>query len=125
MANTKNFTSKNLAIQIESLLKLGKFDLAMDILKAKEIKGLLPNILKTLKRKARKKEDFEQTKIYSKTSLNKNILEKLQKILKVDTANSQIIIDKNLSAGIKIKSNGKVIDATLEIMLEKEIEKII
>ena len=125
MANTKNFTSKNLTTQIESLIKLGKFDLAVDILKAREIQGLLSNILKTLKRKMSKREDFEQTKIYSKTSLNGKLLEKLQEVLKIDTSNSQIIIDKNLSAGIKIKSGGKVVDATLETMLEKEIAKII
>ncbi len=125
MANAKNFTSKNLSIQIENLLKIGKVDLVVDILKAKEIQNLLQNILKILKRKSDKKEDFEKTKIYSKTSLNKNILEKLQEILKIDTENSQIIIDKNLSAGIKIKSGGKVVDATLETMLENEIAKII
>ena len=49
----------------------------------------------------------------------------MQEILKIDTENSQIIIDKNLSAGIKIKSGGKVVDATLETMLENEIAKII
>lgn len=125
MANIKNFTSKNLSTQIESLLKIGKFDLALEILKAREIQNLLPNILKTLKRRTEKKEDFKKTKIYSKTSLNKNLLEKLQEILKIDTENSQIIIDKNLSAGIKIKSGGKVVDATLETMLENEIAKII
>ena len=41
MANAKNFTSKNLSIQIENLLKIGKVDLVVDILKAKEIQNLL------------------------------------------------------------------------------------
>lgn len=125
MSTKKNFNSKNLSIQIESLLMIGKTDLVMDILQAKELKGLLPNILKTLKRKQERKADFDQTKIFSKTDVDKEVLKKLEKTLSIEEKNTKIIIDNNLSAGIKIKSGGKVIDATLETMLQNQIEKLL
>lgn len=125
MANHKTFNSKNLSAQIETLIKLGKVDLVVDILKAKELRGLLPNILNTLKRKEDKKADFEQTKIYSKTDLGPDLLKKLEETLSVDTKSAQIIIDENLSAGLKIKSGGRLIDATLETMLQHEVEKLL
>jgi F0F1-type ATP synthase delta subunit len=125
MANKKTFNSKNLTSQLETLLSLGKADLVVDILKINELKGLLPNILKTLKRKSDKKGDFEQTKIYSKTELDQTLLKQLEESLKVDTKNAKIIIDQNMSAGVKIKSGGQMIDATLETMLTESVEKLL
>ncbi len=125
MANKKTFNSKNLTSQLETLLPLGKADLVVDILKINELKGLLPNILKTLKRKSDKKGDFEQTKIYSKTELDQTLLNQLEESLKVDTKNAKIIIDQNMSAGVKIKSGGQMIDATLETMLTESVEKLL
>lgn len=125
MANKKTFNSKNLTSQLETLLSLGKADLVVDILKINELKGLLPNILKTLKRKSDKKGDFEQTKIYSKTELDQTLLNQLEESLKVDTKNAKIIIDQNMSAGVKIKSGGQMIDATLETMLTESVEKLL
>jgi F0F1-type ATP synthase delta subunit len=78
-----------------------------------------------LKKKSEKKENFEQTKIYSKTDVDQELLKKLETTLSVDTKKAKIIIDKNLSAGLRIQSGGKVVDATLETMLEKAIEKLL
>jgi F0F1-type ATP synthase delta subunit len=122
---SKTFNSKNLSKQIEQLISLGKVSLAIDILKAKELSRLLPNILNTLKKKNEKKKDFEQTKIYSKTDLDKSVLEKLEKNLSIDIKSSKLIIDETMSAGVKIKAGDKLVDATLETMLENAIEDII
>jgi F0F1-type ATP synthase delta subunit len=124
MANSKIFNSKNISKQIEALLSLGKVDLAVDILKSEEIRSLLPNILNTLKRKSKKQEDFQTTKIFTKTDLDKDLLKELGEILKVDTSNAKIIIDQNISAGIKLRSGDRYIDATLDTMLENAIQSI-
>jgi F0F1-type ATP synthase delta subunit len=89
------------------------------------LQGLLPNILKTLRKKSDKQDDLAQTKIFSKTSVDEELLKKLEKTLAIDTKNAKIIIDKNLGAGMIIKSGGLVVDASLETMLEKAIAKII
>ena len=125
MASTKTFNSKNFSKQIESLLSLGKVDLVIDILKTKELQSLLPNILENLKRKAEKKANYNQTKIYSKTDLDKESLKLIENVLKVDTNNVKIIIDESVSAGFILKSADKYVDASMETMLQTEIEKLI
>lgn len=125
MANSKNFNSKNIARQIQSLVLAGKENLALEILKAEELKGLLPQVLQILKRQDEKKNEFNQTKIYSKTSLDKENLKKIEDLLRVDTKDAQIIIDKNMSAGVRIKSKDMLVDATLETMIQNSIEKLL
>ena len=121
----KNFNSKNIANKIENLVALGNTALAVDILEAKELKHILPNLLKTLKRKTQKKNEFEQTKIYSKTDIDKNTLKKLEKTLSINLKNTKIIIDESVGVGIKIKVKDKLVDASMETMLESAINKII
>lgn len=121
----KSFNSKNLAVQIQSLISLGKSDLVMDLLKIDELKNLLPNILDILKRKNGKDTDYNQTKIYSKTGVDQDLLKKLEKILKIDTGtqteSAKMIIDENMGAGIRIKKGDKLVDATLETMLKNSL----
>lgn len=128
MASKKDFNSKNLSNQMQTLINLGKGDLVMEILKAKELQSLLPNILNSLKRKRQIKSDYYQTKIFSKTDLDKDILKKLEDTLKIDITSAEksakIIIDENMSAGVKLKSGDMLIDATLETMLQKAIENL-
>lgn len=125
MANIKTFNSKNLSKQIQSLIRLGKEDLVMQILQANELKRLLPNILDILKREEIKKEEYQSTKIYSKTNISDEALKDLQKILEVDTKKTKIIIDGNMSPGVKVKSGDKIVDATLETMLQKKLEELL
>lgn len=125
MSNKKTLNSKNFSKQIDSLLAIGKEDLVIEILKAKELRSLMPNILDNLKRKKEKSDNYNQSRIFSKTDLDRDLLEKLQKSLSVDTKNAKIIIDENMSAGFVLKSADNYIDATLETMLRSEIEKLI
>lgn len=125
MANKKLFNSKNIANLIQTLLDNNKDDLAMQILQASEIKSLLPNVLQVLKRKNLKLEDYKATKIYSKTELKAKTLEEIGKILNISTKGSKIIIDEKMSAGVKVKAGDRLIDATLENMLQKGLEELL
>lgn len=121
----KKLSSKNISSHIYSLLLAGRVDLAMDILKAKELASMLPNILNLIKRINAKSKEKNKTKIYSKTDIDKLILKKLEKILAIDVGESNIIIDDAMSAGIKIKSKDVSIDATIDAMLKNAIDKIL
>ncbi len=125
MANRKLFNSKNIVYLIETLLSQGKEDLVVNILNSKELKGLTPNILQILSRKNIKLKEYDSTKIYSKTELRKEVLESLSSKLDIDTKGAKIIIDENMSAGVKIKSRSRLIDATLSTMLEKGIKELL
>ena len=125
MANKKLFNSKNIANLIQTLLDNDKDDLAMQILKASELKNLLPNIVEILKRKNLKLEDYKVTKIYSKTELKEETLKEIGKILNINTQGAKIIIDTQMSAGVKVKSQDRLIDATLSSMLQKGLEELL
>lgn len=125
MANKKLFNSKNIAILIETLINSGKEDLVMQILQSQELKSLAPNILEVLKRKQVKIEDFNQTKIYSKTELKEKVLEQIASSTGINTQGAKIIIDEKMSAGIKIKSRDRLVDASLATMLEKGLEELL
>ncbi len=125
MTNRKLFNSKNIVYLIENLLQSGKEDLVMQILKQKELKSLTPNILNLLKKKDLKLEDYNATKIYSKTELKKEVLESLSLSLGIETKGAKIIIDESMSAGVRIKSRNRLLDATLSTMLQKGVEELI
>ncbi len=125
MSAKKLFNSKNIANLIQTLLDNGKEDLAMQILKASELKNLLPNIAEILKRKNLKLEDYKATKIFSKTELKAKALEEIGQVLKINTESSKIIIDDKMSAGVKVKAGDRLIDATLSSMLQKGLEELL
>ena len=125
MANRKLFNSKNITYLIENLLDKGQVDLVMQILQSKELKSLSPNILDLLKRRQIKIEDYNQTKVYSKTEIAQKVLEQIGSQTGIDIAGAKIIIDENMSAGVKIKSRDRLIDASLSTMLRKGLEELI
>jgi F0F1-type ATP synthase delta subunit len=125
MANRKLFNSKNIVNLIENLLQNGKQDLVMQILKKNELKNLLPKIIEILERKSLKETDYKLTKIFVKTELSSEALQKIGENLNIDTKGAKIIIDRNMSAGAKIKSRDRLIDASLETMLQKGIEELL
>ena len=83
MANRKLFNSKNIVNLLETLVDAGKVDLAMQIINVSELKNLLPKLAEILKRKNLKLQDYQQTKIYSKTELKDEALESIAKVLKI------------------------------------------
>ena len=126
MANRKLFNSKNIVNLLETLVDAGKVDLAMQIINVSELKNLLPKLAEILKRKNLKLQDYQQTKIYSKTELKDEALESIAKVLKVEVGGgAKIIIDKNMSAGVRVKIGDKLIDASLYTMLQQGLEELL
>lgn len=125
MANRKLFNSKNIVHLIETLLDAGKADLVMQILNVKELNNLLPRINAIFKLRNLKMQDFAQTKIYSKTELKEEVLKSLGEHLNINVNGAKIIIDENMSAGVKVKTESKLIDASLATMLQNGIEELL
>jgi F0F1-type ATP synthase delta subunit len=125
MANRKLFNSKNVVNLLETLINQGSVDLAIQIINVSELKSLLPKIKEILKRKNLKLEDYKQVKVYSKTELKDEALKEISKALKVDVNGGKIIIDKNMSAGVRVKSGDKLIDASLYTMLQNGLEELL
>lgn len=126
MANRKLFNSKNIVNLLENLVDAGKADLALQILQVSELKNLQPKLIEILRRKNLKLQDYNQVKIYSKTELKDEALRAIAVKLNVDVGgDTKIIIDKNMSAGVKVKTGDKLIDASLYTMLEKGLEELL
>ena len=126
MVNRKLFNSKNIVNLLETLVDAGKVDLAMQIINVSELKNLLPKLAEILKRKNLKLQDYQETKIYSKTELKDEALAEIAKVLKVEVGGgTKIIIDKNMSAGVRVKTGDKLIDASLYTMLQKGLEELL
>lgn len=119
---SKIYTSKNIAKQIIAMQKKNNIPLIESILKSSEIKSLLPKILHALKRYDQKQVSFNENVVYSKTKINDVVLKSLQE--KLNLVEPKIIIDNTLSAGVKIRKKGYMIDATLTTMLEQALKKI-
>ncbi len=125
MANRKLFNSKNIANLIENLLENGKHDLVLGIFKRNEVTNLLPKILEILKRKSLKETDYKLTKIFVQTELSEEALKKVSSAVNLDLSSAKIIIDRDMSAGAKIKTRDRMIDASLETMLQKGLEELL
>ncbi len=136
MANRKLFNSKNIVNLLETLVDAGKVDLAMQILQVSELKNLLPKLAEILKRKNLKLQDYAQAKIYSKTELKDEALHEIARRLGLVSppleggvaagrGGLKIIIDKNMSAGVRVKTGDKLIDASLYTMLQKGLEELL
>ena len=110
----KKFNSKNLAQQI-----FRDPEYFQNILNIKEIESLLPNILKILKLKYSKKEEYESVKIEATTELTKENLENLKKKLDIKDEKIKFNINKNITAGLKATYGDISLDATFETMLKK------
>ncbi len=124
MANKKIYNSKNIAKQIIDLEKSGKSDLAIKILQQKELRNLSRNILNILGRSTQKLDNYNMTKVYTKTKISEDVIENILKGENINSKNLKIIIDDKMSAGIKIKAGDKLIDATYSTMLKNELNKI-
>lgn len=124
MANKTIYNSKNIAKQIIDLEKSGKSDLAIKILQQKELKNLSRNILNILGRSTQKLDNYNMTKVYTKTKISEDVIENILKGENINSKNLKIIIDDKMSAGIKIKAGDKLIDATYSTMLKNELNKI-
>jgi len=124
MANKKFYNSKNIAKQIIDLEKSGKSDLAIKILQQKELRNLSRNILNILGRSTQKLDNYNMTKVYTKTKISEDVIENILKGENINSKNLKIIIDDKMSAGIKIKAGDKLIDATYSTMLKNELNKI-
>ncbi len=113
----KKFTSKNLAYQI--FKNPEHFE---KILESKELKNLLPNILKILKLKYKNQEEYEKVKIESSTELSNENLENLKNKLNLKDKTIQININKNITAGFKATYKDISLDATFETMFKKLLD---
>jgi F0F1-type ATP synthase delta subunit len=125
MQKKNQFNSKNVARILENLLNEGKFELVGKILKDENFAFLSSNILNTLKRKLSKKSDYLRTRIFSATSIGKQTLDTITKKYNISENDTEIVIDKNLGPGVKIKSGDLKVDATLKSMLEAKVNQLL
>lgn len=121
----KFFNSKNIVLLIEKLIDSGKTDLALQILSLDKLKGLLPNVLEILKRKSVRLSEEEKTKIFSKTDLDEKTVQNILNALGLGTSQKKIIIDKEMGAGVKVKTRNRLLDASLDTMLKNGVEELL